>query len=245
MTDHQDSEHRGKKTHSAQEHHPRPQHSAKHYHEPAKKGGDVGRRRQKIAAERAKARRAAMIKLVFILACLFLFSLAGISFSSTNGFCVTCHEMEPDYVSWQESSHRDVNCVQCHIGPGFFNTLIHKIASIKSLYYHITNDYEKPINADGSHAKELKDENCLQCHEKTLSREAIEEAQDADIRPAHDKHRNLGLQCTSCHNRIAHQIKGYKDKSKMKACLFCHQGSSSEPNCSLCHSNLFLLRHNK
>lgn len=250
LTDHQDKNghhpaHHSEKHHSAPERHAKTNHLEKHPQEGAKAHEQKGLRREKMSAQRAKSQKYLIFKTVVIGIIVLFASIIGLTLTSTNMFCGSCHEMDSDYVSWQGSSHRNVVCVQCHIGPGFFNLIVHKMASVKSLYYHITNDYEKPINADGGYAKELKDEYCLQCHEEVLATKTVKEARLAAIRPAHDKHKNLGLQCSSCHNRIAHEIKGYTDKSKMKVCLSCHQGSSSQANCNLCHSDKFLLDHNK
>lgn len=198
-----------------------------------------------MAAQQEKARIAFRIKAITILVLLPFLGYAGLSLTSTNTFCGMCHEMDPAVVSWQKSSHREVKCVACHIGPGFVNTIIHKVASVKSLYYHFAGGYENPINEDGGHAKEVKDDYCLQCHEGIFSPEQFKKDLKADIKPAHEKHRKLGHQCTNCHNRIAHPLDGYQDKSKMKACLDCHPGSGLGENCNLCHSDRFLLEKNK
>ena len=42
--------------------------------------------------------------------------------TKSNTFCGTsCHEMEPYYATWQTSPHAEVDCVRCHIPPGFWN----------------------------------------------------------------------------------------------------------------------------
>ncbi len=39
-------------------------------------------------------------------------------YTSRSQFCNSCHIMEPYYVSWQQSSHKDVSCIKCHFPPG-------------------------------------------------------------------------------------------------------------------------------
>src|SRR3972149_7255972 len=39
-------------------------------------------------------------------------------YTSRSQFCVSCHIMEPYYVSWQESSQKDVAFIKCHFPPG-------------------------------------------------------------------------------------------------------------------------------
>src|SRR3972149_99108 len=53
----------------------------------------------------------------FLLALGMLTSGAAM-YTSRSQFCISCHIMEPYYVSWQESSHKDVACIKCHFPPG-------------------------------------------------------------------------------------------------------------------------------
>ena len=39
-------------------------------------------------------------------------------YTSRPQFCNSCHIMEPYYASWQQSSHKDVSCIECHFPPG-------------------------------------------------------------------------------------------------------------------------------
>ena len=44
--------------------------------------------------------------------------LAPAWYTSRPEFCNSCHIMEPYYKSWQESSHKNVSCIECHFPPG-------------------------------------------------------------------------------------------------------------------------------
>jgi NapC/NirT cytochrome c family, N-terminal region len=57
-------------------------------------------------------------------------------------FCgAVCHEpMHPQYTAWQNASHSNVVCVQCHIGEGGEAFVHYKTAGIRQLFHVVTND---------------------------------------------------------------------------------------------------------
>ena len=47
----------------------------------------------------------------------FILAGAGWEYTNRSEFCGTaCHTMPPEYASYLESPHANVNCVECHIG---------------------------------------------------------------------------------------------------------------------------------
>ncbi len=44
--------------------------------------------------------------------------LLAMQASSTPRFCGSCHIMKPYYLSWQQSRHNRIACIECHISPG-------------------------------------------------------------------------------------------------------------------------------
>ena len=48
-----------------------------------------------------------------------LFAAGAIVVTGQTGFCNSCHIMNPYYASWQTSGHASVNCLDCHLQPGF------------------------------------------------------------------------------------------------------------------------------
>ncbi len=61
--------------------------------------------------------RVAAVFGAFLLVVTLLTAFSGI-YTSRPEFCRSCHNMEPYYISWQESSHSHVSCVKCHFPPG-------------------------------------------------------------------------------------------------------------------------------
>ena len=50
-----------------------------------------------------------------------------IKVTGTTEFCNSCHIMNDYYASWQTSSHAEVNCLMCHLQPGFSGYVMGKI----------------------------------------------------------------------------------------------------------------------
>ena len=60
-------------------------------------------------------------------------------YTSRPQFCNSCHIMEPYYKSWQESSHKDVSCIECHFPPGFGGKVRGKMLGLVQLAKYVTN----------------------------------------------------------------------------------------------------------
>ena len=88
---------------------------------------------------------------------------AGWEYTNSTSFCGTsCHTMPPQYVTYLQSPHAHVQCVECHLGRDSFLPLLErKIIHTKTLYALIFNAYEYPIIA-----KEMRPANqaCETCH---------------------------------------------------------------------------------
>ena len=52
-------------------------------------------------------------------------------------FCRSCHEMDVHYRTWAESSHKDVNCEECHIMPGLTNMVKTKVNALGMVKKHV------------------------------------------------------------------------------------------------------------
>ncbi len=194
-----------------------------------------------------------------ILAILIVVTVA-VGATSTYWFCASvCHKVQDDTIAaYQNSSHDRVSCISCH-EPVNANPIVFLYkkaeAGIGELPMTIGNSYELPLNGEDRVAlssEEFPDEQCTQCHtEKRLGTDS-----DNDIIFNHTTHTNMGVRCTMCHNRIAHNEDGialttknpktgemghyHNDYSTMTGCYRCH---SLEPDavasgeCSVCHVN--------
>lgn len=108
---------------------------------------------------------------------LFLFGSVGFLFLTafgsyetyhlmeTNEFCgQACHTpMDPEYKAYQHSTHAQVDCVACHIGPGTKAYIQTKLNGVKQLYHQVRGDYNRPIKIRNPQLR-LAEETCQTCH---------------------------------------------------------------------------------
>ena len=107
--------------------------------------------------------------------------------------CVNCHVMQPQYDSWQNSSHHTVaTCNDCHLPPDPFgkwvtkadNGLMHSIA-------FTTGNFHEPIQIKPRNRR-VTQSACLHCHSDVVD----------SLRPA-----EAGgdmLLCVQCHQDVGH-----------------------------------------
>ncbi|MGB5401502.1 MAG: cytochrome c3 family protein, partial [Thermoanaerobaculia bacterium] len=152
--------------------------------------------------------------------------------SSTPSFCGSCHVMSPYYESWAESSHANINCVDCHISPGITQELRKKYEAMAMVARYFTGTYGTNPWA------EVDDSACLECHERRLlmGREVF-----GDVLFDHGPHlselrRGKRLKCTSCHSQI---VQGSHMTVTATTCTLCHfkgqQPGEGTARCTLCH----------
>jgi cytochrome c nitrite reductase small subunit len=167
---------------------------------------------------------------------LILFSAIAILFTSRPNFCAICHEQDAQVKSWENSIHRKVNCISCHIEPGLIPLLKDKIFAVKSVYFHFFGGYETPINNESKLSLHMTKESCMRCHMATGKR-----VYKNSFIMDHKKHVDVAeLECPVCHNRVAHEIEGYEDRLSMEYCLTCHDGKTLRNDCEFCHTSGFL-----
>ncbi|MEZ5358105.1 MAG: NapC/NirT family cytochrome c [Candidatus Zixiibacteriota bacterium] len=81
------------------------------------------------------------------------------------GFCgEICHEvMEPQNVTYHNSPHARVACVECHIGPGASFWVKSKFDGIRQLFATAMNSYSRPIETPVENLRPAQ-ETCEECH---------------------------------------------------------------------------------
>jgi len=85
--------------------------------------------------------------------------------SSDPKACANCHIMQPQYDSWQKSSHHAVaKCVDCHLPQDFIGKYV---AKTENGWHHskgfTLQDFHEPIMIKPKNAAILQT-NCLGCH---------------------------------------------------------------------------------
>ena len=156
---------------------------------------------------------------------LALLSVLGVELTSTNRFCNTCHIMNTFYASWQASSHKDVECVQCHIPPGLNHLVLAKLNGLGQAVDDILARTSTQPSAS------VSDSSCTRsgCHDLSAVR-AVPRREKPYIFE-HAKHLDLAYQgievhCATCHSHI----KGEKHfEVNAAVCVTCHLLSTPAP----------------
>lgn len=178
--------------------------------------------------------RAVRVRLRYLLLILVAVGFIGFSavylpmaMTSVPSFCDNCHLMVEPTELWQESTHANVNCIQCHVNPGFINQVEHKILSYKEIYAQFLGGGEMPedIHLPDNVA-------CLRCH--YLDREV---SPGGDIIIPHTAHVQMrDLKCTDCHFNVVHSRRAEPGgPPPMDVCYMCHDGNQAPNECDTCH----------
>ncbi|MGM0902847.1 MAG: NapC/NirT family cytochrome c [Bacillota bacterium] len=122
------------------------------------------------------------------------FLWGAIAFTSNPSFCSWCHEMAPEYVTFEVSAHSEIKCTQCHIEPGAVNMVTHKVHSLKEVYYHIVGVPDPIVQTIA-----VTNESCMTCHSENRLVSAT-----GDLIVNHSEHIQEDIPCVTCHSGVAH-----------------------------------------
>ena len=152
-------------------------------------------------------------------------------------FCMSCHNMDTFYESWQHSSHADVACVKCHYEPGIEAGVKGKMAGMVQLVKYVSHSYSGQPHA------EINNSSCMRvgCHNgMDHSKETL--LFRGKVRFSHENHlsghpRGKELNCVSCHGQT---VEGQHIGVTETSCLTCHfYGRGDKPvaagSCTTCH----------
>ncbi|WP_040204198.1 cytochrome c3 family protein [Neobacillus jeddahensis] len=201
------------------------------------------------------------LSLFFIVIFLSL-GFSGLKATSSSEFCSSCHEMKPEVYTWKASTHREVDCVNCHTDPG-----IKQIAKDKAdgVIRNLRN--EEDISAAIIRMpKEIPDSACESCH--NMSNRSV--TASGDIIIDHSQHKDKKIKCTQCHSSVAHgeiadrnmTFKTDYDKwdseagkaamadlkftrPTMETCMDCHTARKITTECSACHDTGMIPKSHK
>ncbi|MEZ4648050.1 MAG: NapC/NirT family cytochrome c [Candidatus Eisenbacteria bacterium] len=86
-------------------------------------------------------------------------------FMEEPNFCGTaCHTvMNPEWVTYQESPHARVACVDCHVGEGVEALIDSKLSGLRQIMAVVSNSYERPIPTPVHNLRPAR-ETCERCH---------------------------------------------------------------------------------
>ena len=201
---------------------------------------------------RGKWSKIGALTLMFLIV-FFAVGYASHEGSSSSRFCSSCHEMKPEYYTWSNSSHSEVDCVDCHTEPGAANVLKTKADTVDQAIKKQMKTYEAPIRMPS----EITDAACEKCHNV----DTREFTPTGDVIIPHDKHKAEGVSCIQCHSGVAHgkiadrkmaYVTDYAEwdsktgalamadqayvKPAMDTCIDCHEARKITTECSSCHT---------
>jgi cytochrome c nitrite reductase small subunit len=115
-------------------------------------------------------------------------------FSKDPAACVNCHIMQPQYDSWQKSSHHTAaTCIDCHLPHAFIPKWL---AKGENGFWHSKGftfqDFHEPIFIRERNQRVLHD-NCLHCHSDLVPELLPGSTTDADA-----------ISCVHCHRSVGH-----------------------------------------
>jgi cytochrome c-type protein NapC len=139
--------------------------------------------------------------------------------TSTESFCISCHEMKTHaYGEFKDTIH-DKNrsgvratCSDCHVPREVGPMLVRKVESLREVYGHFTGMLDTPEKYEKHryemakrvwiHMKETDSRECRNCHTESG---VSAELQSDRAKSRHEKGRKEGLTCIDCHAGIAHK----------------------------------------
>lgn len=142
----------------------------------------------------------------------------SVEVTSQSWFCNSCHIMNSYYTSWKVGSHKDVECVQCHIAPGVMNFVSAKLNGLGQVVDDVLE------RTSGKPSASVSDFACTRsgCHEMGKIRATVK--REGKYLFDHGKHIGLDYQgisvnCTTCHSHV----KGNKHfEVNTSICVTCH-----------------------
>ena len=144
---------------------------------------------------------------------------AGLAWTSTETFCIGCHEMRNNvYAEYKDTIH-DRNrtgvraiCTDCHVPREPGPLIMRKMRATFEIWGHLTGviDTKEKFEAHRSvlaqrvwtRMKETDSHECRNCH---IAEKMNTELQTEKARARHEKGRAEGLTCIDCHFGIAHK----------------------------------------
>jgi nitrate/TMAO reductase-like tetraheme cytochrome c subunit len=152
-------------------------------------------------------------------------------------FCISCHNMDDYYVSWEHSSHQDVACIECHAKPGVAGLAAAKAQGMVQLVQYISGSYGTRPHGEISSAS------CQQgdCHGQIVNDGKVVMLYDK-IKFRHDKHlsehpNGKSLNCVSCHGQTVQDQHISVSKTTCLTCHFYNRGEKgvARGSCETCH----------
>lgn len=155
---------------------------------------------------------------VLVGAVLVVGGAAGLAWTSTESFCIGCHEMKNNVYAEYKGTIHDTNhsgvraiCTDCHVPRAVGPLLLRKAQASMEVWYHLIGkiDTREKFEAHRAGLAErvwtrmltTDSQECRNCH---VAAKFSQELQSEKAWARHMKARNEGWTCIECHYGIAH-----------------------------------------
>jgi hypothetical protein len=178
------------------------------------------------------------VKLLLLVILASLFTGVAIEVTGQPGFCNSCHIMNPYYENWKSSAHSNVNCLDCHLQPGFSGYVRGKINGLAQAVDCMVGRVSTKPSAT------VKDDSCLRAECHGAAEVASKEIDYSGIKFTHKNHISkvvdgISISCGTCHSHF----EGDQHFSvNNEACFACHflrsvraDGGPVRTSCQNCH----------
>lgn len=173
-----------------------------------------------------------------VLVALAVASTGAIVITGQPDFCNSCHIMNPYFGSWEKSSHSEVNCLDCHLQPGFAGYVKGKINGLAQAVDCMVGRVGTKPNAT------VQDISCLrsECHstEELVSKDIDYHG----IKFTHNNHvakevDGITISCGTCHSHFEGDEHFNVNNNVCFTCHFLKNNTSNkrlvQTSCKSCH----------
>jgi len=140
--------------------------------------------------------------------------------TSTDSFCLSCHELEINIgYEYEGMSHAKnargfrTTCADCHVPKPFVPKMVRKIRAVSEIYHHILGTIDTPEKFEAyrmhmatrvwADMNETDSRECRDCHNSSIFDLA---AQSEKARDFHKSALTKDKTCIDCHKGIAHVL---------------------------------------
>ena len=180
---------------------------------------EIIRRRYPTTGRRLVFLLCALFVMVFISGALVVAGAAGLAWTSTDQFCIGCHEMRDNvYAEFKDTIH-DKNrsgvraaCHDCHVPREVGPLLVRKMEASLEVWGHLTGYIDTKEKFEKERAtlaqrewRRMKKTDSLVCRNCHKVEAMSSDLQSEKAQARHAKARAEGTTCIDCHYGIAHK----------------------------------------
>ena len=158
--------------------------------------------------------------------------------------CIRCHEIQPAYDRWKESTHRNIECRECH-GSIFSTDAGFHLNNVRQLWLHLSGQVPERLLLRQQDISRGLNARCGKCHQQEYAAWTAgpHHATYSQIflDPGHNTNRILSDYCLQCHGMyFEHGIRDLVQPVDLKGPwrlvpLSIHPDEPAIP-CSACHA---------